>query len=137
MAGLIKERYTHIQFPLPQPGGDKLLLAYIEEFFEKNHSEFRNFVRMVLNVAHDFLRKKLTAQMVSQIAATTYHSRFTRRFHEAPYLWEHNELLAFLHELLDLPWMRESSSSEGYELYLEELKDRWGKLVKRYDTDFA
>lgn len=128
---LLKKSYQFIKFPISDDLDPKKILdIYIKEFCPQGSLTFKTFVIIILNALDDFLSGKLDEKQIAVICHYTYILENTKKYHEKPYLSEHNSLLALISELADISWLQESKS---YAEYKSELKDKYMKLIDFYD----
>jgi hypothetical protein len=128
----IKKLYSIIHPEDFSKHGRDLLQCYINEFIDIENSDkekVKQFVRLMLHIIYDFLTKKISSLTLDQLIHASLFNKEIKKFHEAPYLWQINDLLALVHELLDIQWTEES---EHYQEYLQKIKLRFDQLVEKY-----
>lgn len=107
---------------------DLLFAGYKKEFISEN-SDISEFISLCLNLVNDFLNKKFDEKTLGLLVHILLVDEKTKGFFVEPYLGDYNNLLAFMNEILDLDWSKESPN---YSKHLESLKSRFSELVEKY-----
>jgi len=128
----IKKSYSNIHPEDFNKHGRDLLQLYINEFIDFENSDkekVKQFVKLMLHIINDFLTKNISSLTLDQLIHASLFNKEIKKFHEDPYLWQINDLLALIHELLDVQWTEES---EHYQEYLHKIKSRFDQLIEKY-----
>lgn len=107
---------------------ERLFISYVDEFLSED-STIIEFVAMCLNIINDFLESKIDERTLGMLSHRSLVEPSTKHFYAEPYLWEYNDILALMNEIMDIDWTKGGSS---YQEYLTELKSRWLDLVQKY-----
>lgn len=87
------------------------------------------FVKMSLIIISDFLEKKFDEKTLSRLIHLSLLDNKIGKYHFQPYLWKINDVLALLHELLDITWTMDGID---YDNYLTELRAKLIELDLAY-----
>ena len=110
---------------------DSIFDHYYNEFWRETQ-DVSMFVAMFLNIVRDFLTHEISEETLSALINKSLFDERTKQYHYEPYLWSINDVLALLHELLDVTWTK---GSDNYSDYLIDLEARYTALAEKYQIE--
>lgn len=126
---ILKEEYLSIPDSVFASKDIDMIFNYYSNEFLGEKDTVGEFLAMFLNIIRDFLAHKIDEKTLSSLIQKSLFDERTKKYHYEPYLWSINDVLAMLHELLDITWTKGSSD---YEDYLKNLRERFVGLAEKY-----